>query len=47
VYGVIYSILFAALMVFAWRIIQKGPDLTRPAPQPGREAPRTVAWPWN
>jgi cytochrome d ubiquinol oxidase subunit I len=47
VYGVIYSILFTALMVFAWRILKKGPDLTRPAPQPGRAGKGQGAWPWN
>ena len=47
VYGVIYSILFTALMVFAWRILKRGPDLTRPVPQPGRAGMRRGAWPWN
>jgi cytochrome d ubiquinol oxidase subunit I len=47
VYGVIYLILFAALMVFAGRILKRGPDLTRPAPQPGQAEPVTGAWPWN
>jgi cytochrome bd ubiquinol oxidase subunit I len=47
VYGVLYTILFAALMVFAWRILKKGPDLARPAPQPGRPAPAKGTWPWN
>jgi cytochrome d ubiquinol oxidase subunit I len=47
VYGVIYSILFAVLMVFAWRILKRGPDLTRPLPQAGRAGMRRGAWPWN
>jgi hypothetical protein len=47
VYGVIYSILFTALMVFAWRILKRGPDLTRPVPQPARAGMRRGAWPWN
>lgn len=47
VYGVIYSILFTALMAFAWRILKRGPDLTRVVPQPGRAGPARGAWPWN
>jgi cytochrome d ubiquinol oxidase subunit I len=31
-YFVIYTLLFSALMVFAWRIIARGPDLTSPLP---------------
>ena len=47
VYGVIYMLLCTALMVFAWRILQRGPDLTRPAPRPGRAGSGRGAWPWN
>ena len=45
VYGAIYSILFTALMVFAWRLIKRGPDLSRPVP--GRAASGGGAWPWQ
>jgi cytochrome d ubiquinol oxidase subunit I len=47
VYGVIYLLLFTALLVFAGRILKRGPELTRPVPQPGRAGPRRGAWPWN
>jgi cytochrome d ubiquinol oxidase subunit I len=45
VYGVVYAILFTALMVFTWRILKKGPDLTRPVP--GRAGSGPGAWPWQ
>jgi cytochrome d ubiquinol oxidase subunit I len=45
VYAGIYTILFAALIVFAWKIIKKGPDLTRPVP--GKAARLGGAWPWT
>jgi cytochrome d ubiquinol oxidase subunit I len=45
VYGAVYTILFLALMVFAWHIIKKGPDLTRPAP--GKAKAGTGEWPWK
>ncbi|MFZ5447165.1 MAG: cytochrome ubiquinol oxidase subunit I [Thermodesulfobacteriota bacterium] len=44
-YTAIYTILFTALMIFAWQIIKKGPDLTRPVP--GKARLGTGAWPWN
>jgi cytochrome d ubiquinol oxidase subunit I len=47
VYSVIYLMLFTALLVFAWRILQRGPDLTQPLPRPGPVAPGRGAWPWN
>ncbi len=44
-YGVIYTLLFTGLMVFAWRLLQRGPDLT--LPPPGRVASKGGAWPWQ
>jgi cytochrome d ubiquinol oxidase subunit I len=44
-YGAIYSILCTALMVFAWRLIQQGPDLSRPVP--GKAVSGGGAWPWQ
>jgi cytochrome d ubiquinol oxidase subunit I len=46
-YGVVYTLLFAALMGFAWRILKQGPDLTRPVPSPSPAAPAKGAWPWR
>ena len=34
VVGVVYSALLAFFLIFAWRIIRRGPDLTLPAPGP-------------
>ncbi len=45
IYGAVYTILFTALMVFAWHIIKKGPDLNRPVP--GKAAVGPGAWPWK
>jgi cytochrome d ubiquinol oxidase subunit I len=45
VYGAVYTILFTALMVFAWKIIKQGPDLSRPVP--GRTRLDTGVWPWK
>jgi cytochrome bd ubiquinol oxidase subunit I len=44
-YGIIYTILFTALMVFAWRIIKTGPDLSQPVP--GQAKLQEGAWPWK
>jgi cytochrome bd ubiquinol oxidase subunit I len=44
-YGIVYTILFTALMVFSWRLLKKGPDLSRPAP--GKAALGGGAWPWQ
>ncbi len=44
-YGAVYTILFTTLMVFAWFIIKKGPDLTRPLP--GKAKAGEGAWPWK
>ena len=41
VYGVVYTILFGAILIFAWRIINRGPDLA--SPLPGRESARMAA----
>jgi cytochrome d ubiquinol oxidase subunit I len=45
VYGVVYTILFTTLMVFAWHIIKKGPDLSRPVPGQTQTVPGE--WPWK
>jgi cytochrome bd ubiquinol oxidase subunit I len=45
VYGAVYLILCAALMMFTGRILKTGPDLARPAP--GRAAAPPGAWPWR
>ena len=34
-YSIVYTILFAALMIFGWRLINRGPDLASPPPPPG------------
>ncbi len=45
VYFIVYSILFTALLVFGWRLLKKGPDLTSPRPgeKPGKPAARGPA----
>jgi len=44
-YFVTYTILFAGLLIFGWRLINRGPDLNSPVP--GAPAAPKGAWPWK
>jgi cytochrome d ubiquinol oxidase subunit I len=45
-YAAVYTILFTTLIVFAWQIIKKGPDLTRLLPGQAK-LEKGGAWPWK